>query len=166
MVSTHTASRRTWLLASLSLGVLGLTACASSPKEGKPADWSGRIAINELTEGGRSFSAGFELQGKAEAGQLKVLSPLGGVLRQLQWDNSGAWLDDGSGNRQRYSSLAELTRRALGTELPIQALFDWLQGKPSAAFGWEPDLSRQKEGRISATRHEPLPAVQLRVILD
>jgi outer membrane lipoprotein LolB len=166
MPSAHTESRRLLLLGGLSVVALGLAACATPSPDSKQADWSGRIGITEQGEGGRSFSVGFQLAGNAVAGQLKVLSPLGSVLRQLQWDDSGAWLENGTGNRQRYSNLAELTRLVLGTELPIQALFDWLQGKPSAAQGWEPDLSRHKEGRISATRREPQPAVQLRVILD
>jgi outer membrane lipoprotein LolB len=128
--------------------------------------WTGRIGITEQGEGGRSFSAGFELQGSAAAGRLQVLSPLGGVLRQLQWDDSGAWLEDGSGHRQRYADLADLSRQTLGTALPIEALFDWLKGIASPAPGWQPDLARLAEGRLSATRSTPEPIVQLRVLID
>ena len=46
------------------------------------------------------------------------------------------------------------------------ALFDWLQGRATAAAGWQVDLSRMEQGRLSARRHDPQPPAALRIVLD
>ena len=46
------------------------------------------------------------------------------------------------------------------------SLFDWLAGRPTPVPGWQPDLSRQSEGRISARRTSPPPEADLRVVLE
>ena len=44
------------------------------------------------------------------------------------------------------------------------ALFGWLRGREGDVPGWQADLSRQGEGRISARRSTPLPTAELRVV--
>jgi outer membrane lipoprotein LolB len=43
-------------------------------------------------------------------------------------------------------------------------MFDWLRGRDTRADGWEADLSRHAQGRVSARRTLPLPEAQLRLI--
>ena len=161
-----TASRRLCLCSGLALAC-GLGACAQAlkPTAASPLLRSGRMAINERVDNGRRFSAAFELQGTATQGELSIFTPLGSVLRKLVWDAESARLLDGS-SEQRFANLAELSRAALGTELPIAALFDWLEGRATEVAGWQIDLSRHAQGRIMATREAPAPAVELRVVLD
>ena len=62
--------------------------------------------------------------------------------------------------------LLKMTAQATGAAIPMNALFAWLHGDNASVSGWTADLSRQSEGRISATRTLPAPEVALRVVLD
>ena len=128
--------------------------------------WSGRISLQVQSEPAQSFSASFELKGRPERGELSLISPLGSVLGVLRWSPGEAVLDSGGGKIQRFASVDELMAQATGAAVPLAALFAWLQGEPASASGWSADLSRHKEGRISAKRTEPAPQADLRVVLD
>ena len=129
--------------------------------------WTGRISLHVKSEPEQFFSAGFELKGRPEQGELMLISPLGNVLGVLRWSPGEAQLDSGdAGNVQRFASIDLLMVRATGAALPLPALFAWLQGDSAAADGWSADLSRHAEGRIFATRIQPQPFVDLRVVVD
>ncbi len=113
----------------------------------------------------QSFSASFQLQGAPEQGQLDVFNPFGSQIARLQWTPGHAALQQGEHVRHS-DSLQELLRLSLGTELPVQALFSWLQGQPMTAQGWQVDLSRHAQGRITAQRISPPPQATLRVVLQ
>lgn len=149
-----------------------LAGCAAPPippqdmaRQG--AAWSGRMGlqIHDPLAPEQSFSASFHLQGTAEQGSLDVFSPLGSQIAQLSWTPDSALLIQGE-HRTPSNSLKELLRQSLGTELPIQALFSWLQGKPTQTPGWQVDLDRYAQGRITAQRTTPLPQATLRVVLQ
>lgn len=114
----------------------------------------------------QSFSASFELKGQPERGELTLLSPLGNVLGILRWSPDEALLDSGHQQIQHFSSIDELMERATGAAVPPSALFAWLQGINASVSGWSADLSRRGEGRISASRAQPRPQAELRVVLD
>lgn len=113
----------------------------------------------------QSFSASFHLQGTPEQGSLDVFNPLGSQIAKLQWQPGTALLQQGYRTTQS-DSLQELLRQSLGTALPVQALFSWLQGNNASAEGWQVDLSRHNEGRITAQRTSPSPQATLRVVLQ
>lgn len=151
--------------------VFFLAGCAQIPRaaaqDGLKNDfWTGRISLQVQSEPAQSFSASFELKGRAERGELTLISPLGNVLGVLRWSPGEAVLDSGGGKVQRFASVDELMAQATGAAVPIDALFAWLRGDNAAASGWSADLSRQKEGRISAKRSQPAPQADLRVVLD
>ena len=148
-----------------------IAGCAQLPRAAaqdgvKSEFWTGRISLQVQSEPPQSFSASFELKGRAERGELSLISPLGNVLGVLRWSHDEAVLDSGNGKVQRFASVDELMTQATGAAVPLDALFAWLQGDNAAASGWSADLSRQKEGRISAKRTEPAPQADLRVVLD
>ena len=158
--------RRRVLALALSCTLLA-AGCASPrmiPVDDK-AYWSGRMAIQVLKNPPESLSAGFELQGSAQAGEMVLLSPIGTTLARLEWTPQGARLTQG---QQQVDSpnLQRLGARLTGTELPIAALFEWLAGRPAEAPGWQVDLSAHAQGRISAERREPTPGALLRIALD
>jgi outer membrane lipoprotein LolB len=126
----------------------------------------GRISLQIQSEPAQSFSAGFELKGKPEQGELTLISPLGNVLGILRWTPLEATLDSGSQQTQRFSSVDALMAQATGAAIPLSALFAWLQGDNANVSGWSADLSRHSEGRILARRAQPAPQAELRVILD
>lgn len=91
-------------------------------------------------------------------------SPLGTSLAVLRWAPGEAVLLS-SGKTQRFSSVDELIEKATGAAVPLPALFDWLGGKNTALNGWSADLSQQAEGKISASRTQPQPRTDLRIVL-
>ncbi len=173
-------SRRSALRYGLASLALWLAACASPPQRpGEPAWTTGRLSLRvqaTADQAERSFSAAFELRGDSRQGELNIQSPLGTRLVSAQWAPTLARLLTPQGE-QAYASLDELSRQALGESLPLAALPDWLAGRPwaqashqpgAAGFdqlGWSVDLSRQREGWITARREAPT-AVLLRVKLD
>lgn len=143
-----------------------LAACAA-PRATAPgeASWSGRLAVQVDSTPPQSFSAGFELSGSPETGELALTSPLGNTLATVRWAPGMAELQQGE-QITRRSSLDELSTELGGTPLPVTALFAWLRGQALSASGWEADLSRQPEGRINARRASPTPAAELRIIFQ
>ncbi|MDB5932093.1 MAG: putative lipoprotein [Polaromonas sp.] len=132
----------------------------------KTEQWTGRISLQVLSEPAQSFSAGFELKGKPERGELTLISPLGNVLGVLRWSPGQAELDSGQQKIQRFESVNALMAQATGADVPLTGLFAWLQGDNASVNGWSADLSRHAEGRISAKRTQPAPQADLRVVLD
>jgi outer membrane lipoprotein LolB len=151
----------------MGMAVLSLVGCAT-PRPGaeKPAAyWSGRLALQLQSTPPQNWSASFELQGTAEEGQMALLSPLGTTLAKLSWNPRSAWLEQGA-DKTESSNLHSLSQKLTGTDLPIHAIFEWLQGRETSAQGWVVDLSALNEGRLSASRMAPAPEALLRILLD
>jgi outer membrane lipoprotein LolB len=155
---------RVWVLVVAAL----LAGCASPPRSAVPAgvqSWAGRLALTVEGQASQSFSAGFELKGAPEAGELTLFNPLGGTLAVLSWSPGTATLRNG-GNTRQFPSLEALAQEATGAPLPVAALFDWLAGKPTPVAGWQADVTQVAEGRLRAQRSEPPPAADLRVVFE
>lgn len=165
------ATRR---LAALALAAL-VAACAPlPPAEAPPAStavrtrtfWQGRLALQVASEPPQSYAAGFALSGDAQTGTLNLTSPLGNTLAVMQWQPGQAWLEQG-GQRQTYDSLEALAAHATGAAaLPLAALFGWLQGQTRHVPGWQADLDRVAQGRLTARRLQPLPTAELRLVFE
>lgn len=145
-----------------------LAACAQLPRTSPDAGEirTGRLALSVADQPGQSFSSAFELRGRAEAGELALLSPLGGILALLRWQPGNATLESTGREPQRFHSLQSMVEQVTGTPLPVTALFDWLAGTNTPVPGWEADLSQLPDGRIRAVRRDPPPQADLRVVLD
>ena len=153
-------TRRGLLLASAAV----LAACATAPEPGQ-ATWSGRLALQVHSEPPQSFSAAFTLRGAPARGDLSLTTPLGSTLAYLAWEPGTAVLR-ANGEVRRFDSIETLSREAIGTALPLAALFDWLAGRPAEVPGWQADLARVDAGRLVARRASPAPAAELRIVLD
>jgi outer membrane lipoprotein LolB len=127
--------------------------------------WSGRLALQVEDNPSQSFSAGFELKGNAQEGELALYNPLGGTLAALAWAPGSATLRTGNQTRQ-FGSVDDLAAQATGTAIPVTALFDWLAGTDTPVSGWQADLSQLSAGRLRARRVSPSPVTDLRVALD
>jgi outer membrane lipoprotein LolB len=169
---THTRRRQS--LAALLAGALWLSGCVNPPAFHPDASmtqqaWSGRMGLQvhdtDAQAQAQSFSASFQLQGSPERGTLDIFNPLGSQIAQLRWQPGTAQLQQGDQLRDS-ASLQALLQQSLGTALPIQAIFSWLQGQAATAPGWEVDLSRHAQGRITAQRTMPLPQATLRIVLQ
>ena len=163
-------SRLRSLHAALLFALLVLSACALPPHarnvDGLTAtQWSGRLALRVDSDQMQSFFAGFELKGTASTGELSLYSPLGGTIAQLVWSPGDARLR-WEGKERSFDSLDALTRQATGTELPVASMFSWLAGDNVTAAGWQADLRELPNGRLVARRSAPLPAVEMRLVLE
>ncbi|MCA0212925.1 MAG: outer membrane lipoprotein LolB [Proteobacteria bacterium] len=166
MTPSAAASRRTCALA-LAVALLA-TGCATPPPAERnlaQGPWSGRLALRLDGTPPQSFTAAFELKGRAEAGELALRTPLGNTAAQLSWAPGRATLRSGS-DLHEFDSLDALAAHATGTPLPVAALFDWLAGVPTQAAGWSADLAELPAGRLQARRTAPAPAADLRLVLD
>ena len=158
-----------WLLVSAALALAA--GCAPQIKQqpqvqaSERSAWSGRLALQVEDQASQSFSAGFELQGSAQNGELRLFTPLGSVLAQVQWEPGRAQLHS-SGEVRESESLEALLAQTLGTPIPVTALFAWLQGMQTTASGWQADLSALDNGRLVATRYEPEPRAVLRLVFE
>jgi outer membrane lipoprotein LolB len=162
-------SRHRIVLAALMLSLSMLTACMHAPRT--PAGsaqaelWSGRLSLQVHSEPVQSFSAGFELKGSPEKGELLLSSPLGNTLLAARWTPLEAVLEE-AGKTRKFSNIDALIEQSTGAALPVAALFDWLHGKPGQQQGWTADLGQLAQGRISAQRSKPLPRADLRIVLN
>ena len=131
--------------------------------------WHGRLAIRiepeTPTSEPQSFSAGFELTGTPSAGQLNLLTPIGSTAASLSWSPNTAVMR-AHGEQHHFESLNALIHQAVGTDIPVTALFAWLAGTHASTAGWTADLTQHAQGRITARRTSPLPSAELRLILD
>ena len=164
------------------LVTLMLVACAAplQPAQLGQTPWtSGRISVRIEAAGpqaAQGFSAAFELRGDSDSGELRLFSPLGSLLAAARWALGEAVLTTPQG-QQRYATLDDLSRQALGEAVPLAALSDWLKGRPWPAatygttetgfeqLGWQVVLTQRAEGLIEA-RRTALPGATVRVRLD
>lgn len=142
-----------------------LSACASPPTSRPAQFWSGRLGLQVFDSPPQSYHAAFELQGSPRAGELTLLSPVGGVLARLYWNEQQATLERGN-QRWQQASVDLLAQELTAAPVPMSALFDWLSGQPTHDGSWQVDLSAHAEGRIRAQRLQPLPRAELRLVLD
>jgi outer membrane lipoprotein LolB len=176
----------------LALALL-LAACATHPPPLPGHVYSGKLAVRSDAAPGqpsRAMSGEFELSGDAASGQLVLTSPLGTTVARARWsDPQGAQgvpsrIElEADGSTTHYATLEDMMQRAIGDQLPLPAMFDWLNGKPwpfapvSAStatpphsfeqLGWRVDLSQFADNRlIDAERPLPAPALHVRVKLD
>jgi outer membrane lipoprotein LolB len=164
-VNTLLSRARLWTAAWL---LLVLAGCAVPPKAPPPPGvqaWTGRLALAVDGQENRSFSAGFDLRGSPDTGELTLYTPLGGTLAVLFWAPGSATLRAEGGERQ-FPSVEALAQEVTGAPIPLAALFDWLQGKATPVHGWEPDVSQVAEGRLRARRATPPPPADLRVLFE
>jgi outer membrane lipoprotein LolB len=157
---------QTWLwVAWFALLVTGCAVPPRTPAAPGVQVWSGRLALTVEGQSSQSFSAGFELKGAPEAGELSLFNPLGGTIAILGWTPASATLR-ANGNTRQFPSLEARAQEATGAPLPVAALFDWLGGKPTPIAGWQPDVSQVAEGRLRARRTDPPPPADLRVLFE
>lgn len=124
-----------------------------------------RAIPNEPLSQAQSFSAAFDLSGTPDAGELTFFTPLGSTAAAIRWRAELATLES-QGDTRTYPGLAPLIQNLLGTDVPVRALFAWLEGRGIPADGWEVDLTQFTQGKISAQRLTPLPQAQLRLVLE
>ena len=168
-----------------------LQACATRPPPLPGHVYSGRLAVRTdaaPNRPARSVTGQFELSGNASNGQLILTSPIGTTVARASWSDPVGALGEPSkieleadGSTTQYATLGEMMQRAIGEQVPLPAMFDWLSGHPWPAaqsrqgadggsfdqLGWQVDISRLASAQlIDAQRAMPAPVLHVRVKLD
>jgi outer membrane lipoprotein LolB len=117
-------------------GVLAVLAgCASTrPAQVLPASnvsisafsLNGRVAFKL---GERGDKASLRWRHSATRDSLRLLSPLGFVVGDIEADGNGATLTTGDKKVYRSSDVQSLTREVLGWDLPLAGLRYWVTGR-------------------------------------
>jgi len=165
--------KQCWLAFGCALLVL-LTSCSTAPRHvavdptnsESVGQWEGRLTLRIAKNPPEQFSTAFEMTGRPEQGQLSFLSPLGTTLARVHWNPQGASLQQGS-DVQKFDSMDDLTLRLTGAALPLPQLMAWLDRAGPPVNGWQINAQALPSGRrVMADRQQPLPALQLTVLLD
>ena len=168
-----------------------LQACATHPPPLPGHVYSGRLAVRTDAAPGlpsRAVSGQFELSGNASSGQLILTSPIGTTVARARWSDPRGSQGvpsrielEADGATTHYATLEDMMQRAIGDQLPLAAMFDWLAGHPWPAapvqhgaadgsfdqLGWHVDLSQFAGNQlIAAQRPQPAPTLHVRVKLD
>ena len=135
----------------------------------------------------RSVTGQFELSGNASSGQLVLTSPIGTTVARARWSDPVGTRGtpskielEADGATTRYATLEDMMQRAIGDQLPLPAMFDWLSGRPwpdapvqsgsTHSFdqlAWHVHLPPLADNRlIDAQRPQPAPTLHVRVKLD
>lgn len=130
---------------------LAVAACAALPPAVPqyPAlfDLSGRVLVSY---DGRAFSSGVRWQHAPGRDEIWLLTPVGQALAHIVSAADGATFTGSDRRQVEAASVEDLTRRALGWELPLTRLQYWVRGE--IAPGSAPELverdAAQRLGRL------------------
>ena len=107
---------------------------------------TGRVAV-KLEQ--RGYSAKLSWRHAAAGDRLRLLSPVGSVIAEIEADASGAMLTTGDKKVYRSGDVQALTREVLGWNLPLDGLQYWVVGRAEPAL---PVQAEERDGRGRLTR--------------
>jgi len=107
---------------------------------------TGRVAV-KLEKSG--YSAKLNWRHAAAGDRLRLLSPVGSVIAELEADASGAILTTGDKKVYRSGDVQALTREVLGWDLPLEGLQHWVVGRAEPEF---PVQAEERDARGRLTR--------------
>lgn len=164
--------------------ITALPQASQQPRSRPKFDLQGQMSIKlaaHADQSAKGLSLGFFFSGNTDAGQLDLMTLMGSQMAQVSWQPGEAWLTNEKG-RQRYDNLGELSIAALGENLPLRSLIQWMQGQPDLDLpslpgpqantflqeGWLIDTSELPEKKLHATRSATPTqrGVQLKIYLD
>lgn len=133
-------------------GVLAVLAgCASTrPAQVLPASnvsigafsLNGRVAV-KLDD--RGYTASLRWRHSATRDSLRLLSPVGTVVGEIEADSNGATLTTGDKKVYRSNDAQSLTREVLGWDLPLSGLRYWVTGRADPALPVQAQSRDDKE---------------------
>ena len=119
----------------LCVALSGLAGCASTrPTQVLPASnvsisafsLNGRVAV-KIDD--RGYTASLRWRHGTTRDVLRLLSPLGTVVGEIESDGDGATLTTGDKKVYRSNDAQSLTREVLGWDLPLAGLRYWVTGR-------------------------------------
>jgi len=133
---------------------LAVSACATTaPGSGEnqagtaaPFDLSGRVLVSY---DGRAFSSSVRWLHVQQRDEIWLLSPVGQTIAYINAGVSGATLTTANQTQYQSASVENLTRQALGWELPLAHLQYWVRGE-AAPFSAPEAVAHDAATRITA----------------
>ena len=107
---------------------------------------TGRVAVKLEKHG---YSAKLSWRHAAAGDRLRLLSPVGSVIAEIEADASGAMLTTGDKKVYRSGDVQALTREVLGWDLPLEGLQHWVVGRAEPVL---PVQAEQRDVRGRLTR--------------
>ncbi|HKQ26428.1 MAG TPA: lipoprotein insertase outer membrane protein LolB [Burkholderiales bacterium] len=109
---------------------------------------TGRVAV-KLEQ--RGYSAKLTWRHAAASDRIRLLSPVGSVIAELEADASGAMLTTGDKKEYRSDNVQALTREVLGWDLPLEGLQHWVVGRAEPGLPVQAE-ERDARGRLSSLK--------------
>lgn len=106
---------------------------------------AGRVAVKVETRG---YSASLQWRHAGPTDSLRLLSPVGTAIAQLDADADGATLITADKKVHRSDNVQDLTREVLGWDLPLEGLQHWVLGRTDPALPVESE-ERDARGRFA-----------------
>ena len=106
---------------------------------------AGRVAVKT---GAKGYSAHLQWRHAGQVDSLRLLSPVGTVIAQLEADAAGATLVTADKQVHRSDNMQDLTREVLGWDLPLKGLQHWVLGRTDPALPVEAE-QRDARGRLT-----------------
>jgi len=132
--------------------VAALAACATTAPglrdiqaAARPFDLSGRVLVSY---DGRAFSSSVRWLHLPQRDEIWLLSPVGQTLGYIDAGDAGATLTAPNQTQYQSASVENLTRQALGWELPLAHLQYWVRGE-AAPFSAPEAVAHDAEKRIA-----------------
>jgi outer membrane lipoprotein LolB len=127
-----------------------LAGCATQPLQSLPASndaivafsLNGRVAV-KLED--RGYTASLRWRHTTEQDSLRLLSPVGSVVGQIEADAGGATLTTGDKKVYRSNDAQSLTRDVLGWDLPLAGLRYWVTGRADPAVPVQAEERDQRQ---------------------
>jgi outer membrane lipoprotein LolB len=91
---------------------------------------NGRVAVKMDDRG---YTASLRWRHSATGDSLRLLSPIGSVVGEIEADSTGATLTTGDKKVYRSNDAQSLTREVLGWDLPLAGLRYWVTGRADPA---------------------------------
>ena len=103
---------------------------------------NGRVAV-KLED--RGYTASLRWRHSATRDSLRLFSPLGSVVGEIEADSDGATLTTGDKKVYRSNDAQSLTREVLGWDLPLSGLRYWVTGRADPALPVQAQSRDDKE---------------------
>ena len=103
---------------------------------------NGRVAV-KLDD--RGYTASLRWRHSLIRDSLRLLSPLGSVVGEIESDSNGATLTTGDKKVYRSNDAQSLTREVLGWDLPLSGLRYWVTGRADPAVPVQAQSRDEKE---------------------
>ena len=97
----------------------------------------------------RGYTASLRWRHSQAHDSLRLLSPLGTVVGEIEADSNGATLTTGDKKVYRSNDVQALTREVLGWDLPLSGLRYWVTGRADPALPVQA-LSRDNKERLKS----------------